>query len=428
LPSRRRPSEVQFFDGLREAESRLPAGLLRLGPPAAPAAIAATEERLGRPLPHAYAEFLRSFDGADLFHESLLVFGVGDAAQADLAAGNADRPLGGHDEELIIAEVSTGDLYTLELEAPETHDAPRVFRVGPDAGERWLAGSSFQRWLAAVIAHDALLYDAEGEFLPDAFEPDGEELTPTFALRQAERALRKDPGSAIYHYEKGVALRRMGRLDSAREAFGAAAAIDPTNPWPWFDLGRADQMLGRYPEAAAAFECAAEAADGAEGARFCAWAARAFHLAGDRATAERLRAAAVARDPKLIESLRAAAAAAREGDGADDEDAGESARDAEDLAALLGGVPLARRLPVLRPPAVPPAPPRPRPAAGTKAGTKGGDVAVSKNGGKTPGKSAGPRAPARGATPKNGKRKLSSGHSKPPAARPSKPKPKRHGR
>jgi tetratricopeptide (TPR) repeat protein len=216
--------------------------------------------------------------------------------------------------------------------------------------------------MAAIIAHDALLYDAEGEFLADAFEPEGEELTPTFALRQAERALRKDPDSAIYHHERGVALRRAGKLDSARESFGAAAAIDPTNPWPWFDLGRADQALGRYAEAAAAFECAAEAADGAEGARFCAWAARAFHLAGERTTADRLRAAALARNPGLLESLRAAAAAAIE-----DEDP-DGARDAEELAALLGGVPLSRRLPVLTSTPAAAAPARPaKPAVERKA-------------------------------------------------------------
>ena len=360
MSTRRRPSEGLFFDGLRTNEARLPAGLLRLGPPAAPEAIASTEQRLGQPLPHAYAEFLRSFDGADLFHESLVVFGVGGQGQAGLVRSNAESPAGGHSDELIIAEVSTGDLFTLELEAPETHDEPRVFRVGPDADERWLAGSSFPRWLAAIIAHDALLYDAEGEFLPDAFEPDGEELTPTFALRQAERALRKDPGSALYHHEKGVALRRMGRLESARAAFGAAAAADPTNPWPWFDLGRADHALGHYGQAAAAFECAAEAADGGESARFCAWAARAFHLAGERATALRLRTVALTRDPNLIDSLRAAAAAAVENDDPD------AAREAEELASLLGdGVPLARRLPVLSAPAAAaPSAPRPRPTSG----------------------------------------------------------------
>ena len=43
-------------------------------------------------------------------------------------------------------------------------------------------------------------------------------------VRQAERALRKDPGSALYHHEKGLALRRLGNIEGARESFGKAAA------------------------------------------------------------------------------------------------------------------------------------------------------------------------------------------------------------
>ena len=237
-----------------------------------------------------------------------------------------------------------------------------MFRIGADADERWLAGTSFPRWLESIIAHEALLYDAEGEFLPDAFEPDGEELTPTFALRQAERALRKDPDRRCTSTKRAPRFAAWTTSPSARAAFAAAAAADPSNPWPWFDLGRADHGLGRYGEAAAAFECAAEAAVGPEGARFCAWAARAFHLAGERATAERLRRAALTRDPRFDRIAAGRRAAPRP----KIEDR-ESAQDAEELAALLGGeVPMARRLPVLRAPQRPrpgPAPPRCRPAA-----------------------------------------------------------------
>lgn len=378
-PSSRRPrGSAVFFDGLRTAEGRLPAGLVRLGAPASRDEIARAEAALGRPLPHAYAEFLGSFNGADLFHEALVVHGVGAAAQRDLVTANTTpHPGGGHDEEITIAEGAGGEIYTLELETPESGDEPRVFRVraepagedadeepAPDAraeaatgapprsdvaaapgspgAERWLAGSSFPRWLEAAIAHQALLYDGDGEFLADAFEPDGEELTPTFALRQAERALKKDPGSALYQYEHGVALRRLGKTEAARAAFGQAAAADPTNPWPWFELGRCDHALGRYGEAAAAFECAAEASNGPEAARFFAWAARGFYLAGERPASERLRNLALTREPNLVAALTAAAKDAREGDEID------AAKDAEELAALLGSpIPLSRRLPVL---------------------------------------------------------------------------------
>ena len=59
---------------------RLPAGLIRVVPPAADADIAGAEGALGHAMPAAYASFLRSFDGADLFHESLLIAGVGPQA------------------------------------------------------------------------------------------------------------------------------------------------------------------------------------------------------------------------------------------------------------------------------------------------------------------------------------------------------------
>ena len=71
----------------------------------------------------------------------------------------------------------------------------------------------------------------------EAFEPDGEELMPAFALRQAERALRKDPGSAESHHDLGLAHRRLGHLARAREEFARAAMLDVHNPWPWFDRG-----------------------------------------------------------------------------------------------------------------------------------------------------------------------------------------------
>ncbi len=361
MAARRRARDARLIEALEAAEIRLPAGLVRLGPPADGAAIAAAERKLGKALPRALADLLSVHDGAELFSESLVIFAVGNQASefGSLVERNAEHDANrareaGHTDEIVFGESGDGDLYALELEAPETHDEPRVFRLRSDAEERWLAGSSLPAFVEAMIAHQALLYDDDGEFLADAFEPDGEELTPTFALRQAERALRKDATSAVFQHERGLALRRMGNLPSARAAFAAAAAADPSNPWPWFDLGRADHDLGRHAEAAAAFECAAEAGTGPESARFCAWGARAFHLAGERATAERLRVLALEREPRLIEILRAAAAAA-----AEVED-GDAVGEAEELAELLGAtVPLSRRLPVLsgRPP-VPTRPPR----------------------------------------------------------------------
>lgn len=377
MASRRPPNNQLFFEELRTAEANLPAGLVRLGPPATETDLASVQVQIGHKLPRALAELLRSFDGADLFHEAVVVCGAGSRAVRSLIVANTGAPPPRlHPEELIIGETPTGELFVLEPDDPDTTDEPRVFRLSPDADERWLVGSSLPRWLASTLAHEQLLYGPDGEFLLEAFEEDGEELTPAFAVRQAERALKKDEGAALYHYELGLAHRRLGRNPLARASFAAAAALDPPNPWPWFDLGRSERTLGQMRQAAAAFECAAEATTGGERGRFLAWSARSFFESGDRAMAERVLHQARSTHPTLADELaRAAQAAGMEEDGDPD-----ARKDAEDLAHIVAhGLPATRRLPVVRDkPAArsqparkaQPRPPakraRPRPKAGKK--------------------------------------------------------------
>ena len=140
MAHRRRPAarEAGFFDRFRSAIARLPAGLIRARPPAAPDDIARAEAKLGRALPAAYASFLRSFDGADLFHETVVIAGVGRGAPRALTALAQDRP-----GELVFAEALWGDRYALDADE-------RVLRYDAGADERALAGSSFDRWLDAT--------------------------------------------------------------------------------------------------------------------------------------------------------------------------------------------------------------------------------------------------------------------------------------
>jgi len=336
-----------FFEGFRAALAEWPDGLVRTLPPATAADIAAAERALG-PLPVAYTRFLRSFDGADLFHESIVICGVGAGAFQPLASANRPPPSGARPGDLVFATTSAGD--TLLLAPPTQHSDDndngdpadfRVIRLRADSEERWLSGSDFPHWLDATLARERVLYDDQGEFLLEAFEPDGEELTTIYALRRSERALRKDPGSAENHHDQGIALRSMGRLDGAATAFARAAALDPGNPWPWFDLGRVSASQGNQVEAADAFRRAAEAQPGPEGARFLAHAARAAWQGGQRADADSDRREAARRHPAIAADLRRAAEAAAEA--ADD----DARIDAEALAAVFDGVPLAHRLPIL---------------------------------------------------------------------------------
>ena len=319
-----------FFERFREAVARLPDGLLRPGPAADAEAIQEAARALGRPLPDDYASFLRSFDGADLFHESVVIAGVGAAAPLSLLDINPERPAA----ELAFAETAAGDRLVFAA-------GGAVIRVRSESEERVLAGSDFTRWLDATVAREQILYGADGEFAPEVFEDDGEEIQPRIALRQAERALRADAGSAEAHSDRGVALRRLGRLEQAADAFARAAAIDAGNPWPWFDLGRA--ALEHDPKRAAeAFRRAAEADDGPTGTRMLAWAAHAAAGAHDDAAAAEARAAALARQPGLLEDLRRAVATAVE------EQDPEAAQQAALLVEAIAPTAPVRRLPLAK--------------------------------------------------------------------------------
>lgn len=333
-----------FFDRFREALSRLPVGLIRPGPAASAADLAAAEARLGRKLPASFAAFLRSFDGVDLFHESIVVGGAGPGAMRSLD-DLRDPELPDH---LVFAEALGGDRFGFDGEG-------RVLRlrgVPPDQ-ECWRAGGDFEHWLDGIVAHQRVLYGPDGEFSPDAFEPDGAEVMPMIALRQTERALRACDDSAEWHHERGVALRRLGRPAEAREAFLRAAALDPENPWPRFDAGRAALQLGpgTAREARQAFSEAARLEAGEARARFWVWGARAALLGGEPDQVAACRAHALADDPDIGAALARARDAARA-----DEDAEALAEAEALLAALEGPIPAARaRLPVLSGP--PPAPP-----------------------------------------------------------------------
>ena len=332
MARRKRPAarEAAFFDRFRSAIARLPAGLIRALPPAEPEALARAEAALGRPLPDAFTSFLRSFDGADLFHESVVIAGVGPGAPRALTELPQERA-----DELVFAEALSGDFYALDA-------AGRVLRFDPGAEERAIAGSTFDRWLDATVAREQLLFGPDGEYAADVFDPAGQEVVPTIALRQAERALKLDPGAADSEHARGLALARLGRRDAALAAFEAASALDPGNPWPPFDLGRTALAMNKPAIALPAFRRAASAAnDGATTARLLAWAVRAA-VAADDDSAATLRAEAIAKDAQLVEHLTRSASAA--GEDADDEARDEAIAL---LEAVAPGTSVPRRLPVI---------------------------------------------------------------------------------
>jgi tetratricopeptide (TPR) repeat protein len=298
-----------FFNRFREAVARLPDGLVRPSPPAPAEALAAAQRAFGASMPRAFAAFLQSFDGADLFHEAIVIAGVGPQAPRAL-----DELNDGGGDELVFAEAVAGDRFAFDARG-------RVIRLRADSeDDRVLAGTSFEPWLDATVARERVLYGPDGEFAPDVFDEDGEEIAPVVVVRQMERALKVDPGSAEAEHERGVALRRLGKTARAIEAFANATALDPDAPWVWFDLGRtaleAAPVAGLDPARALdAFQRAAALEDGPAAARLQAWAARAAVAAGDERAAASARAAALSLEPALLDSLlRAEAEAKHEGD------------------------------------------------------------------------------------------------------------------
>lgn len=292
--------------------SRLPAGLVRLSPPATQDQVAAAEAALERRLPPVFVSFLRSFDGADLFHEAVVIAGVGPSAPRRLVDLDRvhGRPAGGG---VVFAETPAGDRFMFRPDGAVVHG--RGAAATSDE-EVWLAGSDFSKWLEATVAYQRLLYGPDGEFSPDAFEPDSGDILPRVALRQADKALRLDPGAAELHHERGVALRRLERDADACEAFRQAAELDPENPWSWFELGRAALEAGVAGgrDALDAFERAGRAErTGESGARFWIWAARAALLLGAPERLAECRRQALALAPDLAGALHRARDAAAEG-------------------------------------------------------------------------------------------------------------------
>src|SRR4029079_1550631 len=117
-------------------------GLIRPAPPASADDIARAEAALGQSLPSEYASFLRSFDGADLFHETIVIAGVGATAPRALAELNEpdeDTPPR-RPGEVVFAEAVAGDRFALDGRG-------RVVRLREGSEERVLAGSTFGLWL-----------------------------------------------------------------------------------------------------------------------------------------------------------------------------------------------------------------------------------------------------------------------------------------
>ena len=279
---------MRFFDRFRAALARYADGVHVVGDPADEAALAAVEARLGRALPPPLRDFLLQWDGAVLFHEDVELHGT---RASGLAVAGA---------RLLVGQ-QLGAEILVECAAPW-----RVWTRDPETERARLCGSGFERWLDAVMAREALVYDRDGEFREAAF--DEGELAPRVARRRAEAAIKVDPEAAAWHEELAELHLDAGESERAAAALQRVVALDPSAADAWFSLGRLLRASGDVAPAIAAFRAAAAAEPTDEEAAFAmAHAARLARAADDPDLAREVARDALLRHPALLAQQKLAA-------------------------------------------------------------------------------------------------------------------------
>ena len=77
------------------------------------------------------------------------------------------------------------------------------------------------------------------------------------AIQTVRRALAIAPDDALLHCDLGTAQSASGDIEAALTSWDCACHLDPTQPMPWFNLGRNLQQLGRTDAAITALQQAA---------------------------------------------------------------------------------------------------------------------------------------------------------------------------
>lgn len=289
-------------DRLRDA----PEGLHDPGPPATPAALAASG------LDPDLALLWATYDGLDLAGGECRLLALADQPRATAAAAEegrirpGDRVIGERERDLLV------------LCADPHAEGADVVLVEED-GERLPFASSVDRMVLALLGEFAVLFDEGGEYQDDLFGDDGR-LTVAAERRLLRRHLDLDPDAPLARFRLAQSLRRAGELRGAAAELKQLQRRAPEFLWGHHELGRVRLGEGRPRDAAAAFRrAAALAAEPGLRAYCLAWACLSLRSsAADEPAAGELAAAALAAGPDLPASLEAAA---------------RDALEAEDLAA-----------------------------------------------------------------------------------------------
>jgi tetratricopeptide (TPR) repeat protein len=208
--------------------------------------------RLGQPavvldsaLPLSIDTVCREFDGAELFHESVVLF----------AGSRLQKEEGRYH----VGEYAGDDIYVDE--------EGRVWRLEKDTGELLPEGTRFDRWLAGVIDAESVIYENDGEFRDGVFDEEGE-LSEESAAERERRQLGRDTKAIAPRWRLARILAAQGRLEKARDSLEEVVAAQPDFPWAWFDLARISEQLGHPDSACDEAEMAADARPDYEHAAF----------------------------------------------------------------------------------------------------------------------------------------------------------------
>jgi tetratricopeptide (TPR) repeat protein len=232
-----RPSRIdQVYEQLLQA----PAGLHHWqAPSGAPPASA----------PTSLHELYVLIGAAELFHETLLIAPACDVSIADVSAVTQ----AGRQAQLWQFASIDGDTLAVASDGA-------VYQWDDTVDEFISIGSSLDNWLWGTIDAMQLRYDAEGEYLDDVFDDDGE-LCQDMVITQLKAQLKRDRKSVGLRWRLGTALVAKGDVKRGREELEACVDAAPDFYWAWLELARVSERLGEF---AGAYDEASAAAQTAE--------------------------------------------------------------------------------------------------------------------------------------------------------------------
>lgn len=202
---------MSFFESVRLALARHPVGVHSLASPATAADLASAEQRVGTLPCDDYREFLTTWNGGSMFHESLTLF----------PASSLFRP---SPERLQIGECSDGQIFL--------DGQGRVRVMDEEEPDPLTAGSDFATWMDVVMAREALLIDRDGEFR-DVFDEEDGVLKTEVRRKRAQLGRKRDRGASLYPLELAELALEDGDDEQAKQLLTEAVERDPQAGPAW---------------------------------------------------------------------------------------------------------------------------------------------------------------------------------------------------